>query len=121
MRSRMLLGWAELRHGAAIPGDHEQRVVAEALRAARHLADLAADLALEELHATVGRRERRDAHESRTALGHAVEQREQPGIALLRGRVLAEESAAADARGAGERVDLEPRIIGAGPQPGRHG
>src|SRR5258706_4404962 len=114
MRSRMLLGWAELRHGAAIPGDHEQRVVAEAPRAARHLADLAAHLAVEELHATVRRRERGDAHEARAALGHAVEQREQPRVALLRGRVLTEESAATQPRGAVERVDLQPRIIGDG-------
>src|SRR5581483_6192349 len=119
VRYRVLLVGTELGHGAPVARDHEDRVVAEALPSARRVTDLAAHLTLEELDPAVGRRERRDAHEPRAAGLHPFEQREQPAVALLRRRVLAEEAAAAQTRRAAERVDLEARIVGDGAEAGR--
>src|SRR5437773_75328 len=119
VRDPVLLVCRELGHRAAVPGDHEDRVVAEALLAARGQPDLTADLAVEELDATIRPCERRDADEAGATLLDAVEQGQQLLVALGRGRIVAEEAAAAQTRGAAERVDLETRIVRDGPQTAR--
>ena len=108
----MLLVRGQLGHRAAVAGDDEQRVVAEAVLAARRERDLAADLAVEELDASVGRRERGHAHEARAARFHALEKGEQLRVALRGARVVAEEASAAQTWRAAQRVDLEAGIVG---------
>ena len=91
----MLLVCRKLRHRAAVAGDDEERVVSEALLAARREPDLTADLTVEQQRATIGRCERRDADEAGAPLFDAVEQCEQLLVAFGRGRVVAEEAATA--------------------------
>src|SRR5438128_12510824 len=86
----------DLGHRPPVARDDEDRVVAEALLAARREADLAEHLAVEELARAIRPAERRDAHEARAPVHHAVEQREELGVALLGRSVLAKEPAATD-------------------------
>src|SRR5712692_2325571 len=115
----MLLLAHELRHGAAVTADLEDRVVAEAVRAARRVGDVAAHLTVEELRPAVGPGEGGHADEARATGLHAFEHSEQPRVALLGRGVLAEEPAAAQPRRAVERVDLEARVVGHGAQAAR--
>src|SRR5438034_1065007 len=115
----MLLVRADLGHRAPVADDDEDRVVAEAARATRRLGDLTANLALERLHPTIRSRERRDADEARTPGPDALEHREQPRVALLGRRVLAEETAAPKAGRTVERIDLEAGVVRDRAQSGR--
>src|SRR5439155_12180665 len=107
----VLLPARELRHRPPVARDDEDRVVPEALLAARRVADLAEHLAVEQLAGAIRPAERRDAHEPRAPVRHAVEQREELGVALLGRSVLAKEPPAADARGASKGEHLEAGIV----------
>src|ERR1700694_118083 len=91
----MFLLRRELGHRAAVSGDDEHRVVAEAGVAAWRPRDLTTHLALEKLDVSVGRREGGDAHEPRGAVLDTVEKSEQLRVALFGARVVAEEAPAA--------------------------
>src|SRR5438128_11686858 len=86
VRDAVLLLARELGHRPPVAPDDEDRVVAEALLAARRVADLAEHLAVEELALGIRSTKRRDAHEARAPVRPAVEQREEPRVALLRRR-----------------------------------
>src|SRR5207245_4137600 len=111
MRDRVLLRARHLGHRPSVAGDHEHRVVAEAVLAARCLGDLAARLAVEGLDPSVGLRERDHRDEARGPIRHTVEEPEEHAIAVLRRRVVTEEPTTADPWRATEGIDLEARIV----------
>jgi len=111
VRDPVLLVRGHLGHRAAVTGDDEERVVAEALLAARSERDLAPDLAIEELDASVGPRKGGNAYEERATRFDTLEQREQARVAFRGARVVAEEPTAAQTRRAPQRVDLEARVV----------
>src|SRR5437899_6157783 len=120
MRDTVLLVRRKLSHRAAVAGDDEDRVVAEATVPARRFRDLAMDFAIEELDVAVRRRERGHVDEARRTVPHSLEEREQPRVALLGRRVLTEVAAAADAWGAAQRGDLKTGVVGDRLQSARH-
>src|SRR2546425_2658807 len=111
VRDAVLLLARELGHRPPVAPDDEDRVVAEALLAARRVADLADHFAVEELARAIRPAERRDTHKARAPVGHAVEQREELRVALLRRSVLAEEPPAADTGRAPQGEHLEAGVV----------
>src|SRR3989441_8230255 len=98
MRDAVLLIRRELGHRAAVAGDDEHGVVAEPSVTARRLRDLAVHFSIEELDASIRRGEGGHAQESRGAVLHPFEEREQSSVALLGRCVFSKETPAAHSR-----------------------
>src|SRR5262249_3863626 len=112
VRDLVLARRGELGHRDGFAARTEHRVVPEAAAAARRSEDLAAAFAARRLDRAFGRDERGHAYEARAARARARELGQQPSTAVPTGAPRPAVARRERAGPAGERVHLEPGIVG---------